>query len=130
MGSSESKETVQIDKDAFLVNCDVMQRVGFSLLDNFFNELVPMLRNLKKAHYEIKAKSNQFIRITEVDLLKNCTINDAVLNMIYCLVASNGKKTGRCPYSRNCTCCQTITVHRKLRILALRCTIKSKCPHL
>jgi hypothetical protein len=56
--------------EEFPMNYYVMESVGFEQLNNFFKGLVPMLRNLKKAHYELKAKLNHFIKITEVELAR------------------------------------------------------------
>jgi hypothetical protein len=92
-GTSEVIEISNRDwvetNEEFPMNYYVMESVGLEELDNFFKGLVPMLRNLKKAHYEIKAKRNHFIMITEADLLANYTLNDAIMSMIYCLTASN-----------------------------------------
>jgi hypothetical protein len=71
-----------------------------------------MLKNLKKANLKIKANSEQFIKITEVDLLKNYTINDAVMSMIYCLVASNDREING-TYFSGCTCCQSFTINKE-----------------
>jgi hypothetical protein len=95
--------------EEFPMNYYVMESVGLDELDNFFNDLVPGLRNLKKAQYEIRAKTDFFIRITEADLLANYTLNDAIMSMIYCLTASNGIKTKvHSLGSRNtvCECCE------------------------
>jgi hypothetical protein len=112
MGSCENKESEQINKDELLVDYEVMHSVGFEQLDNFFSELVLMLKNLKRAHSEIKAKSEAFFRKTEVDLLKNYTINDGVMSMLYCLVASNGRKTEQI-LLKTCTCCQSFTFQQE-----------------
>jgi hypothetical protein len=98
MVSREGSESVKTKEDEFLVDCDMMESVGLEQLDNFFKELAPMLTNLKKAHFELKAKHDNFLRITEVDFLANYTLNDAIMTMIYCISASNCN-------ARNCDDC-------------------------
>jgi hypothetical protein len=74
--------------EEFPMNYYVMESVGHEELDNFFKGLVPMLRNLKKAQYEIKVKTDNFIRRTEADLFENFTLKDAIMSMIYCCLAT------------------------------------------
>jgi hypothetical protein len=98
-----AEQVVEIKEVEFQETWHMMESVGLEPLDGFFNELVPILSDLKKAQNEIQVKTEQFIRITEVDLLKNHTIYDAVMSMIYCLVASNGNKNE--PRKSSCLCC-------------------------
>jgi hypothetical protein len=71
-----------------------------------------LLRGAKKASSEVKAKSEKFIRTTEVDMLKEHTINDAIMSMIYSVVASNGRET-RKHLCSGCSCCQSFSIHQE-----------------